>query len=146
MVRFPLTVTQISSVEKDFNSSIIEKKTQNSQRATHFSLKHDKASSHSGWCRFGYDLQFMPFICTLGYIGSHTILTLLESGFDVTVVDSLVNSSAESLTRVKEITGCDPDRVTFFQVDICNFEAMEEIFKVSPKFLACIHFAGLKVN
>ncbi|MEH6451285.1 MAG: SDR family NAD(P)-dependent oxidoreductase, partial [Oleispira sp.] len=40
-----------------------------------------------------------------GYIGSHTCIELLQAGFDVLVVDNLANSSEESLTRVKEITG-----------------------------------------
>jgi len=40
-----------------------------------------------------------------GYIGSHTCLTLLESGYDVIVVDNLLNSKEESLKRVQQITG-----------------------------------------
>jgi hypothetical protein len=41
-----------------------------------------------------------------GYIGTHTIVTLIEAGYDVSVVDNLVNSNSVSLERVKEITGC----------------------------------------
>ena len=79
-----------------------------------------------------------------GYIGTHTIVCLLQAGYDVTVVDNLVNSSDESLKRVIEITGCSDTRVSFYNVDICDESALEKVFKQSPKFVACIHFAGLK--
>lgn len=80
-----------------------------------------------------------------GFIGSHTIVCLVQSGYDVTVVDNLINSSKESLNRVREITGCREEQIRFFEVDICNYDAMREVFAGSPKFDACIHFAGLKV-
>ncbi|RYG95018.1 SDR family NAD(P)-dependent oxidoreductase [archaeon] len=79
-----------------------------------------------------------------GYIGVHTIVSLVEAGYNVTVVDNLVNSSPEGLRRVPEITGCSPDQITFFQVDLCDKSALEEVFQKSPKFGACIHFAALK--
>lgn len=79
-----------------------------------------------------------------GYIGVHTIVTLIEAGYDVTVVDNLVNSSTVGLDRVIELTGCSPERVKFHKVDMVDAAALEEVFKVSPKFHACIHFAGLK--
>ena len=79
-----------------------------------------------------------------GYIGTHTIICLLESGYDVTVVDNLVNSNEESLKRVLEITGCDSSRVRFYQVDLCDEEALEHVFLTSPTFASCIHFGGLK--
>ncbi len=50
-----------------------------------------------------------------GYIGSHTVLELLEAGMEVAVVDNLCNSSEESLRRVEEITG---KKVSFYPVDI----------------------------
>lgn len=55
-----------------------------------------------------------------GYIGSHTCLELLEAKNDykVVVVDSLDNSSEESLRRVRELTKCDPDRLQFRECDI----------------------------
>ena len=80
-----------------------------------------------------------------GFIASHTIICLLESGYFVTIVDNLVNSSEESVRRVREITGCSQDRIRFFRVDICNAVEMEAVFAASPTFVACIHFAGLKV-
>lgn len=75
-----------------------------------------------------------------GYIGSHTVLLLLENGYDVVVVDNLCNSSKESLKRVKELTGKD---VKFYENDINDFEAMDKIFSENDIF-AVIHFAGLK--
>eukprot|EP01031_Cornospumella_fuschlensis_P028496 gene28496-34402_t len=79
-----------------------------------------------------------------GYIGVHTIVSLVQAGYNVTVVDNLVNSSPEGLRRVPEITGCSPDQISFFQIDLCNAAALEEVFQKSAQFGACIHFAGLK--
>jgi UDP-glucose 4-epimerase len=79
-----------------------------------------------------------------GYIGTHTVLSLLEADYDVTVVDNLVNSSEEGLRRVQELTCCDPSRIRFFNANLCNSDALEEVFKASPKFCSCIHFAALK--
>ena len=79
-----------------------------------------------------------------GYIGTHTIICLLEAGYDVTVVDNLINSSEEGLKRVIEITGCAGNRIKFYNIDICDENSLERVFKESPKFVACIHFAGLK--
>jgi UDP-glucose 4-epimerase len=85
-----------------------------------------------------------------GYIGSHTIVCLLEKGFNVVVVDNLVNSSLAALDRVAELVNLDDDarkeRLVFHNVDICDRDALKKVFETSPKFHACIHFAGLKVN
>ena len=75
-----------------------------------------------------------------GYIGSHTVVELLNIGKDVVVVDNLSNSSEKSLERVKEITGKD---VKFYKVDILDKAALEEIFE-KENIESCIHFAGLK--
>ena len=84
-----------------------------------------------------------------GYIGSHTILCLLEQGYDVVVVDNLVNASMVSLDRVAELAGLDEssrkERLVFHNVDLCDRDALKKIFESSPTFSACIHFAGLKV-
>lgn len=79
-----------------------------------------------------------------GYIGVHTIVSLIEAGYSVTVVDNLVNSSPIGLQRVVEITGCSTDRITFHEVDLLDIPALEKVFQSSPRFSACIHFAGLK--
>ncbi len=75
-----------------------------------------------------------------GYIGSHTVLELLEAGYDTVVLDNLCNSSEESLNRVEQITG---KKVTFYKADIRDHEAMDKIF-ADEKPEAVIHFAGLK--
>lgn len=75
-----------------------------------------------------------------GYIGSHTVLQLLEAGHEVTVMDNLSNSSLESLKRVEELTG---KTVEFRQVDLLDLPGMKQLFQlVRPQ--AVIHFAGLK--
>ena len=75
-----------------------------------------------------------------GYIGSHTVVELLEAGHSVTVADNLANSSAESLRRAARITGV---AVPFYPVDIRDREGLERVF-TERTFDCCIHFAGLK--
>ena len=75
-----------------------------------------------------------------GFIGSHTLVELIEAGHDVAVIDNLVNSSAESLNRVEQITGTRP---AFYEGDIRDPDFLLDMFgKESPE--AVIHFAGLK--
>ena len=75
-----------------------------------------------------------------GYIGSHTCLELLQSGYDVTVVDNLINSKIEALQRVQELAGV---RLEFQLVDLLDRSALDKVFQSKP-FNAVIHFAGLK--
>ncbi len=75
-----------------------------------------------------------------GYIGSHTVLELLQSGFDVTVLDNLANASPESLERVAAIAG---RRATLVAGDIRDEALLARILSQQP-FDAVIHFAGLK--
>jgi UDP-glucose 4-epimerase len=75
-----------------------------------------------------------------GYIGSHACVSLLEAGYDVTVVDNLSNSSSESLRRVGEITG---RKLEFGRVDLLDSAALDGVFR-QKKFDAVLHFAGLK--
>ena len=75
-----------------------------------------------------------------GYIGSHTVLELLNKNYEVVVVDNFSNSSFESLRRVQKITG---KQVTFYEEDIRNEEGMEKIFS-EHKIDAVIHFAAFK--
>mgnify|MGYP003387196747 CR=1 FL=1 len=72
------------------------------------------------------------------------MLCLIEAGYDITVVDNYVNSSSESIERVRLLTNCDAERITLFNVDCCDATQLETVFTSSPKFQACIHFAGLK--
>ncbi|MDG1733767.1 MAG: UDP-glucose 4-epimerase GalE [Thalassotalea sp.] len=75
-----------------------------------------------------------------GYIGSHTVVELLNTNQDVVIVDNLVNSSTKSLDRVEQITG---KRPVFIEADICDKEAMRKVF-TEHDISAVIHFAGLK--
>ena len=85
-----------------------------------------------------------------GYIGSHTITSLINDGYSVVVVDNMINSSAASLDRVAKITNLteesQKERIVLHNVDICDGTKMREVFEQSPKFTSCIHFAGLKVS
>ena len=75
-----------------------------------------------------------------GYIGSHTIVELLNNGHEVVVVDNLSNSSRESLRRVEEITG---KNIEFHEIDLRDREILYSVFN-SHSFDAVLHFAGLK--
>ena len=76
-----------------------------------------------------------------GYIGSHTCVELLDRGYDVVIVDNLVNSNPKSIQRVEEITG---KKVTFYQNDVRDREALDRILDTHKDIDCCIHFAGLK--
>lgn len=75
-----------------------------------------------------------------GYIGSHTVVELLDEGYDVVVCDNLSNSCKISLDRVEQITG---KKVKFYLADIRDRAAMTEIFE-REAIDSVIHFAGLK--
>lgn len=75
-----------------------------------------------------------------GFIGSHTVVELLNSGFEVVVIDNLLNANEESLRRVEKITG---KKVAFYYADVRDRKALDEIFK-AHKIDWVIHFAGLK--
>ena len=75
-----------------------------------------------------------------GYIGSHTVLQLLDSDYNVIILDNLCNSKLESLKRLKKIS---EQEIKFHQVDLLNYEKLEEVFK-NESIDAVIHFAGLK--
>ena len=75
-----------------------------------------------------------------GYIGSHTLVELLNNNRDVVVLDNLCNSSPKSLERVKEITG---KSVKFYEGDILDSALLQRIF-AENSIDAVIHFAGLK--
>ena len=75
-----------------------------------------------------------------GYIGSHTVVELLNAGCEVVVVDNLSNANEESLRRVKEITGKD---LAFYPYDVRDRAKLTEVFS-THSFDWVIHFAGLK--
>lgn len=76
----------------------------------------------------------------LGYIGSHTVVELIESGHEVVIVDNLCNSDISVLDKIKKLVGFKP---TFYNVNINDKAKMQDIFQ-SHKFDGVIHFAGLK--
>ena len=76
----------------------------------------------------------------VGYIGSHTCIELIESGYDVVIVDNLCNSSLESLKRVEKITG---KNIPFYKADVRDKITLTQIFK-QYSIDGVIHFAGLK--
>ena len=75
-----------------------------------------------------------------GYIGSHTIVELLNSGHEVVAFDNFYNSKPEVLNRIKAITGKD---IVFYEADMLDKQALNKIFDEN-KIDAVIHFAGLK--
>lgn len=75
-----------------------------------------------------------------GYISSHTVLVLLEAGYEVVVLDNLCNSSAQALKRVERLTG---KRIAFAEGDIRDRSLLDRLFSVYP-IESVIHFAGLK--
>lgn len=75
-----------------------------------------------------------------GYIGSHTAIELLASGYEVVIVDNLRNSKASVIDRISEISGESP---AFYEVDVADYAALGAVFKQEQPD-AVIHFAGLK--
>ena len=75
-----------------------------------------------------------------GYIGSHTVVELLDENYEVVIVDNLCNSKKDVVDKIKTITGKD---VKFYEEDVCDKKALQKIFKEN-KIDAVIHFAGLK--
>ncbi|CYX60541.1 UDP-glucose 4-epimerase GalE [Streptococcus suis] len=75
-----------------------------------------------------------------GYIGSHTVIELLNLGKEVVIVDNLSNSSILVLDRIETITG---KRPTFYELDVADKEALRQVFE-NENIEAAIHFAGYK--
>lgn len=76
----------------------------------------------------------------LGYIGSHTVVELLAAGYEVTIIDNLINSTDRVLDRIEQIANTRPD---FFQGDIRDKVLLRTIFSTHP-IAGVIHFAALK--
>ncbi len=75
-----------------------------------------------------------------GFIGSHTVVELMNSGYDVVIVDNLYNSKAMVVDRIAEITG---KRPVFHELDVLDKDALNAVFE-EEKIDAVIHFAGYK--
>lgn len=75
-----------------------------------------------------------------GFIGSHTVVELINAGHEVVIVDNLINSQKKAISKIKRITQVRP---LFYKVDVGDKKKMEKVFN-EHKFDAVIHFAGLK--
>lgn len=75
-----------------------------------------------------------------GFIGSHTCVELLNSGYDIVGIDNFVNSKPEALDNIEKITG---KRIAFYEGDVCDEKLLRKIM-TEHKITAAIHFAGLK--
>ncbi|MGM9681618.1 MAG: UDP-glucose 4-epimerase GalE [Eubacteriales bacterium] len=75
-----------------------------------------------------------------GFIGSHTVVELQAAGYEVVIVDNLVNSKITTLDKIEKISGIRPK---FYENDVCDRDALEKIFSEND-IDAVIHFAGLK--
>ena len=76
-----------------------------------------------------------------GYIGSHTIVDLIDNGFDVITVDNHINSDPSVFDSIEEITG---KKVKNYAIDLCNLAQTRRIFLENPDISGIIHFAALK--
>jgi UDP-glucose 4-epimerase len=76
-----------------------------------------------------------------GYIGSHTCIELLNSGYEVVIVDDFTNSVAEPMKRVQQLTG---KPLSFYEVSLLDKDALDAVFKSEGTIDAVIHFAALK--
>ncbi len=76
-----------------------------------------------------------------GYIGSHTVVELQNSGYEVVIVDNLSNSSADMVDNIEKISGIRP---AFENMDCCDFENLEGVFKKYQGIKGIIHFAASK--
>ena len=73
-----------------------------------------------------------------GFIGSHTCVELLQAGYNVIILDNLVNSKESSIDRIKQITDRD---VKFYKTDLLDFEGTKRVFEEND-IDAVIHYAG----
>ena len=86
--------------------------------------------------------QVMKILITGGarYIGSHTVIELLNAGYEVVIMDNFINSKPEALKRIREISG---KNLTFYETDILDRDGTRRIFEEN-NIEAVVHFAGLK--
>ncbi|XP_078362506.1 UDP-glucose 4-epimerase-like [Oculina patagonica] len=75
-----------------------------------------------------------------GYIGTHTVVELINAGYDVVIIDNFVNAFTESIKRVEEITG---KKIVYYSVNLLNKDALKEVFS-KHEFYAVVHLAALK--
>lgn len=76
-----------------------------------------------------------------GYIGSHTLVDLIENGFEVVSIDNLSNSFEDALLGVEKITG---KKVKNYKIDLCDLTATKKVFDLEQNISGIIHFAAMK--
>ncbi len=76
-----------------------------------------------------------------GYIGSHTIVDLINNGFEVISIDNYINSSRASLKGIEKITG---KKIKNYKIDLCNYNRVRKVFLENKDIVGIIHFAALK--
>jgi UDP-glucose 4-epimerase len=76
-----------------------------------------------------------------GYIGSHTLVDLVENGFEVVSIDSHLRSKPSQLLGVEEIIG---NKIKNYKVDLCDWGAVKKVFDQEKNITGIIHFAALK--
>ena len=76
-----------------------------------------------------------------GYIGSHTVVELLNEGEEVVIIDNFSNSKPSSLDAIREITGKD---FKFYEIDYLDRKALEKVFEENPDIDSVLNFAGYK--
>lgn len=76
-----------------------------------------------------------------GYIGSHTVVELQQKGYEVIIIDNLSNSNVSVVNNIESITGIRP---SFEEIDCCDKEALDAIFRKYINIKAIIHFAASK--
>jgi len=76
-----------------------------------------------------------------GYIGSHTIVDLIDNGFEVISIDNHVNSSRKPLKGIEKITG---KKIKNYKIDLCNYNRVRKVFLENKDIVGIIHFAALK--
>ena len=100
--------------------------------------------------KYFYSCSRNPDICTMnkilvtggcGYIGAHTLIDLVENGFDVISADNNARSKESILTGVEKITG---KKIKNYKVDLCNYDDTCAIFQENPDIAGIIHFAAYK--
>jgi UDP-glucose 4-epimerase len=76
-----------------------------------------------------------------GFIGSHTVVELQQTGYDVIIIDNLSNSYEWVLDSIEQISGVRPE---FYNIDLCNKEALSKFFVLNSDIAGIIHFAAFK--
>ena len=78
----------------------------------------------------------------LGYIGSHTVIQLIQSGYEVIIVDNCSNSNIETLDKIKQI--CNISDIEYYNSNLCDQSLVDYIFSLHKNIYAVIHFAAFK--